>query len=162
MNNIIWLTGISGVGKTTLAKYYKKYLKNYIWIDGDRFRELFNNDLGYTLDDRNKNAERLINFIKFLNDQNFSILVSANLTSDKYKKLLKKKFKKIYNIEIISDLKILFKRDKKKIYKKKINVVGKDIKISQNKKYSDFIITNNSSKKEFLNTAKKILNQIII
>ena len=65
-NKIIWITGISGTGKTSLAKYFLKYLKNFIWIDGDKFRKVFNNDLGYTLKDRNKNAERLINFSKFL------------------------------------------------------------------------------------------------
>ena len=42
MCKIIWITGISGTGKTTLAKHYMKFLKNFIWIDGDRFRKLFN------------------------------------------------------------------------------------------------------------------------
>ena len=97
-NKIIWITGISGTGKTTLAKYFLKYLKNFIWIDGDKFRKIFNNDLGYTLKDRNKNAERLINFSKFLSDQNYSVIISANLTSVKYKKIIKKKFKNIINI----------------------------------------------------------------
>ena len=30
MSKIILITGISGVGKTTLAKYYLKFLNNYI------------------------------------------------------------------------------------------------------------------------------------
>ena len=90
MSKIIWITGISGTGKTTLAKYYKRFLKKFIWIDGDEFRKLFNNDLGYTLKERNKNAERLINFVKFLNKQKISLIISANLTSDIYKKNVKK------------------------------------------------------------------------
>ena len=48
---IIWFTGISGVGKTTIAKYtysyFKKKTKNLVHIDGDHFRKMFNNDLGY-------------------------------------------------------------------------------------------------------------------
>ena len=48
-----------------------KFLKNFMWIDGDQFRKLFNDDLGYTLKDRNKNAERLINFVYFLNKQKY-------------------------------------------------------------------------------------------
>ena len=49
----MWISGISGVGKTTLAKklypLLKKKTKNLIWIDGDQFRKIFNNDLKYTL-----------------------------------------------------------------------------------------------------------------
>ena len=75
MSKIIWITGISGTGKTTLAKYYLRFLKKFLWIDGDEFRKLFNNDLGYTLEERNKNAERLINFVKFLNKQKISLII---------------------------------------------------------------------------------------
>ena len=119
MINIIWITGVSGAGKSTLAKFYLKYLKNYLWIDGDEFRKLFNNDLGYTLKDRDKNAERLINFVEFINNQNFSIIVSANLTSVRYQKLIKKKFKNLVHIKIFAELDNLIKRDKKGIYIKK-------------------------------------------
>ena len=104
MTKIIWITGISGTGKTTLAKYFLKYLKNFVWIDGDKFRKLFNNDLGYTLIERDKNAKRLINFSKFLYDQNISILISAKLNTKKFKKIIKKKFKNIIHINIEVDL----------------------------------------------------------
>lgn len=162
MIKIIWITGISGTGKTTLAKYYLKYLKNFIWIDGDKFRKLFNNDLGYTLKERNKNAERLINFSKFLFDQDNSVIISANLTTKKYKKIIKKKFKNIIHINIDADLNKLKNRDFKSIYKKNKNVVGKDIKIEKNSKFCDYEIINNGSKKKFLLYGKKILNKIKI
>ena len=159
MSKIIWITGISGVGKTTLAKYYLKFLNNYIWIDGDKFRDLFNNDIKYSLRDRNINAERLIKFISFLNKQKFNTIISANLTSNKYKKKIRK-FKKLYNIQIETDMHLLKKRDKKKIYMKNKNVVGKDIKASKNYKFSDYIIFNNASKKEFLTKGFLILKDI--
>ena len=54
--------------KTTIAQVLKK-LKDYIWIDGDKFRKMFNNDIGYSLVERNKNAERIINFVSFLNKE---------------------------------------------------------------------------------------------
>ena len=155
MTKIIWITGISGTGKTTLAKYYLKFLKNFIWIDGDQFRKLFNNDLGYTLYDRNKNAERLINFSKFLFEQNNSIIISANLTSKKYKKIIKKKFKNITHINIDVDFNKLKNRDKKSIYKKNKNVVGKDIKIKKNLKLYDYEIINNGTKKNSCFMVKK-------
>ena len=78
----------------------KKKLKDYIWIDGDKFRKMFNNDIGYSLVERNKNAERIINFVSFLNKEKKNILISANLTSLKYKKKVKRKFKNLVHINL--------------------------------------------------------------
>ena len=48
---IIWITGMSGAGKTTIAKALLKTLKpdlpQTILVDGDEVRTLFGNDLGY-------------------------------------------------------------------------------------------------------------------
>ena len=160
---IIWITGISGVGKTTLAKVLYKKLKKknskIVHIDGDRFRKLFNNDLGYTLKHRNINAERLINFVSFLNNQKINIIISANLTSQKYRVLNKKKFKKYIEVNITSDLKNLKKRNKKNIYSNKKNVVGIDIENIKNNT-ATIKILNNSTKKLFLNNTSTILNAI--
>ena len=65
-NYIIWITGISGVGKSLLGSHLKKKLKKFIKFDGDEFRKLFNNDLGYSIKDRNTNAERLIAVVGYL------------------------------------------------------------------------------------------------
>ena len=144
-NKILWISGISGVGKTTIAQVLKKKLKDYIWIDGDKFRKMFNNDIGYSLVERNKNAERIINFVNFLNKEKKNILISANLTSLKYKKKVKRKFKNLVHINIVSTMNVLKNRDHKKIYKKNLNVVGKDIKQAKYKKY-DFLISSNSKR----------------
>ena len=112
------------------------------------------------LSDRNKNAERLINFAKFLYDQKHSLIISANLTSIKYKKIIKKKFKNITHIQIEANIDKLKKRDKKSIYKNNKNVVGQDIKINKNSKFYDFKIVNNATKKEFLILAKKLFKSL--
>jgi adenylylsulfate kinase-like enzyme len=161
---ILWFTGISGVGKTTIAKYIykklKKRIKNLVHIDGDNFREMFNNDLGYKLKDRDKNAVRLINFIRFLSKQKINIIVSANLTSQKYRQYCKKNLKNFYEINISSDLSNLKKRDTKNIYKKNLSeVVGFGIKNIKNNTASHKII-NNNYKNEFLSNSKKIIKKI--
>ena len=120
---IIWFKGISGVGKSTLGKYFyqikKKKIKNLVYIDGDIFRKLFKNDLGYSLKDRNKNAERICAFVKFLQTQKINVIVAANLTSRKYQRLSNKIYHNYLSIFIESKLSNLKKRDNKKIYKKK-------------------------------------------
>ena len=161
---ILWFTGISGVGKTTIAKYIykklKKRIENLVHIDGDNFREMFNNDLGYKLKDRDKNAVRLINFIRFLSKQKINIIVSANLTSQKYRLYCKKNLKNFYEINISSHLSNLKKRDTKNIYKKNLSeVVGFGIKNIKNNTASHKII-NNNSKNEFLSNSEKIIKKI--
>ena len=152
---IIWFTGISGVGKTLIAKklfkILKKKIKNVVHIDGDKFRSILNNDIGYTLKDRNINASRIINFVQLLNDQKINVIVSANLTSQKYRRYCKKKFNKYLEINISTDLDLLKKRDRKKIYTYRSlkNVVGFGIK-NINNNTANIKILNNDSKKNFL------------
>ncbi len=61
---VIWLIGIPGAGKTTLGIRIEAYLrsqnKNCYIIDGDDVRKLFDNDLGYTYDERVQNIKRII------------------------------------------------------------------------------------------------------
>ena len=67
---VIWLAGLSGSGKSTFATYItnelkKKYKFKFLKIDGDEIRYLFKNDLGHSLKDRVKNAERISKLVYF-------------------------------------------------------------------------------------------------
>ena len=162
---IIWFTGISGVGKTLIAKklfrILKKKTKNIIHIDGDKFRSILNNDIGYSLKDRNINASRIINFVKLLNEQKINVIVSANLTSQKYRRYCKRKFNKYLEININTDLNLLKKRDRKKIYSNRSlkNVVGFGIKNTKNNT-AKIKILNNVSKKKFLKNISILLKVV--
>ena len=67
---VIWLIGLSGSGKSTIAKIlYKKIKKknpNTVWLDGDEVRKIYNDKLGYNLKDREKNAQRLSKITNYL------------------------------------------------------------------------------------------------
>ena len=155
---ILWITGISGSGKTTLGRYFfknfKKKYKNTIFLDGDEFRSLFNNDLKYTIKDRDKNAERMTAFVKYISNQNINLVISANITSQKYRNWCKKNLKNFIQIYIRANLESLKSRDYKKLYSKAIsgkikNVVGVDLPFNEPKNI-DLFLDNNDSKKSFL------------
>ncbi len=160
---VIWFTGISGAGKTTLGKkfliFFKKKHPKTIYFDGDSFRSIFNNDLKYSLYDRNQNAFRLTRLTKYLNEQKYNIIIAANLTSNKYRTWCRNNINCYFEIYIESKISALIKRDKKNIYNKKSNIVGIDIPFKKPKS-SNFYIVNNNGKKELLNNIKLIYQSL--
>ena len=117
-----------------------------------------NNDLGFSLKDRDINALRIINFVKSLDQQKINVFVSANLTSKKFRLRNKKMFKNYIEILLNVKKEILFRRDYKKVYRNKRNVVGKDIKFYTGT--ADIIIENNSSVKELKKKALSISKKL--
>jgi adenylyl-sulfate kinase len=76
----IWLTGISGAGKTTIANLLREsYKGSFIIIDGDAIRKSINSHLGFTNEDRDKNVETASKICKMLNDDGH--LVVATISS---------------------------------------------------------------------------------
>lgn len=60
---VIWMTGLSGSGKTTIAKGVERYLHsrgvlNQL-LDGDNIRVGISNDLGFSTDERTENIRRI-------------------------------------------------------------------------------------------------------
>ena len=113
---VIWIVGLAGSGKTTLAKgIIKKYNKNKIvHIDGDKFRGLFDNDLGHSLKDRARNARRISKFVGFLSKQKINIVVSVLSNFPFWLKWNRKNIKNYFEIFIDINKELLFKKNKKK------------------------------------------------
>lgn len=69
---VLWLTGLSGSGKSTIAKYAEKHLVDrhrlvYI-LDGDNIRTGLNQGLGFSLEDRQENIRRIAEVAKLMAD----------------------------------------------------------------------------------------------
>ena len=69
---VIWMTGLSGAGKTTIAKYLDEalYSKGYVAqiLDGDNIRSGINNNLSFSEADRYENIRRIAEVSKlFMN-----------------------------------------------------------------------------------------------
>lgn len=69
-SKVLWFTGLSGAGKTTLAKELEKRLHNNGYLsqvlDGDNIRTGINSNLGFTDTDRTENIRRIAEVSKLL------------------------------------------------------------------------------------------------
>ena len=78
---VIWILGLSGAGKSFLSTKLKKELNNdygeFIILDGDVIRKVFDNDLGFSIKDRNINASRISKLAHFLSQNKVNVIVSV-------------------------------------------------------------------------------------
>jgi bifunctional enzyme CysN/CysC len=77
---VIWFTGLSGAGKTTLANALEIELHNhgirtYI-LDGDNVRHGLNKDLGFSRADRVENIRRAAEMAKLMLDAGMMVMVA--------------------------------------------------------------------------------------
>ena len=76
----LWLTGLSGAGKTTIALELEQQLRErglYIErLDGDTVREGLTRDLGFSKEDRDKNIERVSFVAKLLSRNGVGVIAS--------------------------------------------------------------------------------------
>ncbi len=133
---IIWITGLSGSGKTTIAKglinRLKARIKNLVNVDGDIIRDLFGNDLGFDINSRIKQIKRIQKLCMFLQKQNLIVIVSALYSNNDLLIWNRKNFKNYYEIYLEASLDLLKTRDVKGLYAKfskglEKNIVGIDI-----------------------------------
>ena len=121
---VLWMTGLSGSGKSTIANEVEKILysqgkKTYI-LDGDNIRHGLNKDLGFTDKDRVENIRRVAEVAKLMSDAGLIVITAFispfRLEREMARSLFEKNdFKEIY---ISTPLKVAEKRDPKGLYKK--------------------------------------------
>ena len=120
----IWMTGLSGSGKSTIAKGIERILHNEGYLtqtlDGDNVRSGINNNLTFSLKDRKENIRRIAEISKlFVNCGIITIncFVSPTIEMrDTAKKIIgEKNFLEVY---INASLEECIKRDTKGLYSK--------------------------------------------
>ena len=77
---VIWLTGLSGAGKSSIADEVDRVLhaqgRHTFILDGDNLRHGLNRDLGFTAEDRVENIRRVAEVAKLMADAGLIVMVS--------------------------------------------------------------------------------------
>ena len=121
---VVWLTGLSGSGKSTIANAAEKILheqgyRTYI-LDGDNVRHGLSKDLGFTVADRVENIRRIAEVAKLMLDAGVIVLTAFISPFRDERDMAKSLFEPDDFLEVFVDtpLAVAEERDPKGLYKK--------------------------------------------
>lgn len=123
MSKVFLLTGLSGAGKTTLARAVRDMAQGKMicaLLDGDEMRKGVCRDLGFSPADREENIRRCGEFAKILADQGIIVLLAVIAPYEKLRTDLKNIIgeERLCTVHVDCPLEICMRRDPKKNYMK--------------------------------------------
>ena len=133
---VVWLTGLSGVGKTTIGEILFQQLKpknpSLLFLDGDRLRQTIAEDLGYTAADRIRTALRISRLCKLVTEQGIDTICATISLIRECQKWNRQNIPGYLEVFLRATSATRHARDHKKIYQrardgKEKNVYGEDL-----------------------------------
>jgi len=121
---VIWLTGLSGSGKSTIANLVEKELfaqgKHCYVLDGDNIRLGINRDLGFTPEDRAENVRRVAEIARLFVDAGLIVIVALVSPFEVDRQAARSLFNREQFAEVWIDTspEVCEQRDPKGLYKK--------------------------------------------
>ncbi|WP_184613167.1 sulfate adenylyltransferase subunit CysN [Xanthomonas arboricola] len=121
---VLWFTGLSGAGKSTIANLVDKRLHalgyHTFILDGDNVRHGLNRDLGFTDEDRVENIRRVAEVARLMADAGLIVLVSFISPFRAERQLARERFDAGEFVEVFVDvpLAVAEARDVKGLYRK--------------------------------------------
>lgn len=121
---VLWFTGLSGAGKSTVANLVETQLLargfHTFLLDGDNVRHGLNRDLGFTDEDRVENIRRVAEVAKLMTDAGLIVLVSFISPFRAERRMARERFEAGEFIEVYVDapLAVAEARDPKGLYRK--------------------------------------------
>ncbi|MCA0197945.1 MAG: sulfate adenylyltransferase subunit CysN [Proteobacteria bacterium] len=121
---VLWFTGLSGAGKSTVANLVDKRLHalgyHTFVLDGDNVRHGLNRDLGFTDEDRVENIRRVAEVARLMADAGLIVLVSFISPFRAERRMARERFAEGEFVEVFVDvpLEVAEARDAKGLYRK--------------------------------------------
>ncbi|MEK6855103.1 MAG: adenylyl-sulfate kinase [Nanoarchaeota archaeon] len=144
---LIWITGLAGSGKTTLAKEIFRIIKekypNTIHIDGDDIRFILGEDAVHDIESRKRTGNIYARLGNLFTKQGINVIISTISLFHHLHDFNRKNNKNYYEIFLDVDNEILRER-KKELYSKKENIVGLD-HVPEFPKNPSLVLKNNRS-----------------
>lgn len=162
---VIWIIGLSGAGKTTLANELVERLRKdslkVVLLDGDIIRSLFKNDVDHTVEGRRRNAERLSLLSKFLADEGVHVVAAVLSIFPDWQDWNRNNIPDYTEVYLKVSLDTLLKREIKNLYGAALkgeikNVVGIDIPFPEPQN-SDLCIDNELGREDMSDFVDQIL-----
>lgn len=118
----VWLTGLSGAGKTTISKVLEERLRQHgiphELLDGDVVRENLGKGLGFSREDRDTNVRR-VGFVCELLSRHGVVAVAAMISPYRaVREELRARIPNFVEVHVTCALEELVRRDVKGLYKK--------------------------------------------
>ena len=121
---VMWFTGLSGAGKTTLAnlvarQLYDREYHAYV-LDGDNLRHGLNRDLGFTVEDRRENVRRMAEVTKLVYESGLIALAACISPFAAEREFARSLFPRGRFVEVFVDapLELCEQRDNKGLYRR--------------------------------------------
>jgi adenylyl-sulfate kinase len=118
----VWFTGLSGAGKTAIAKGVERELRErglkVERLDGDIVRKSLTRDLGFTKEDRNKNIERVTFVAQLLTRNEVIVLCSFISPYQARRDQSRQEIGSFIEVYVECPLEVCAERDVKGLYEK--------------------------------------------
>jgi adenylyl-sulfate kinase len=124
---VLWMTGLSGSGKTTIAHILEEELLGrglkVERLDGDIVRESLTRDLGFSKEDREKNIERVTFVAKLLSRNGVACICSFISPYQSIRDRVREETTTFIEVFVDASLESVIERDVKGMYKKALEGV---------------------------------------
>lgn len=128
---VIWLSGLSGSGKTTIGKLLWSALRqrfgHAVMLDGDDIRAVLGGQIGHDLESRKQNSIRIGKLCELLDRQGIPVVCCAMTIAPEVQQQNRNALSGYFEVFLDVSIEVLELRDPKGIYKKARSGLLKDV-----------------------------------